>query len=288
MADNQKEKDSITGVETTGHEWDGLKELNNPAPRWWLWVFILTVIWAIGYWVVYPAWPTLTGNTKGTAGWTKYQHLKEQQHEIALRQMKYLKKFNTAPLETIAQDPELFQFAMAGGEATFKQHCASCHGTGGGGGKGYPNLNDDDWIWGGTLEDIYKTIRVGVRSGHPDMRDNQMPAFGKDGILKRNEIAEVADYVMSLHEHKGDQFPEGKAVFESNCVACHQEGGEGNPEMGAPRLSDNIWLYGGDKTTIMATITNSRSGVMPTWEHRLDDATIKQLAVYIHSLGGGK
>ena len=284
----EKEMDPISGVETTGHEWDGLKELNNPAPRWWLWVFIITIIWAVGYWVVYPAWPTLSGNTKGTAGWTKYQHLKEQQHEIALRQAKYLDRFRTASLETITNDPELFQFALAGGEAAFKQHCTTCHGTGGAGAKGYPNLNDDDWLWGGKLEDIYHTIQVGVRSGHPDMRDTQMPAFGRDGILKREEISQVADYVMSLHEHKGDQFPQGKALFEANCVACHNEGGTGNQEMGAPRLSDDIWLYGGDKATIMTTIANSRAGVMPTWAHRLDDATIKELAVYIHSLGGGK
>lgn len=289
MTDNHhKEKDPISGVETTGHEWDGLKELNNPAPRWWLWVFIVTVIWAVGYWVVYPAWPTLTGNTKGSKGWTEYSQLKEQQHEIALRQAKYIDRFHKASLKEITNDPELFEFALAGGEAAFKENCATCHGSGGAGGKGYPNLNDDDWIWGGTLQDIYHTIQVGVRSGHPEMRDNQMPAFGRDGILKREQIEQVADYVISLHQNQGDSHPEGKALFENNCVACHKADGSGDQTVGAPRLNDDIWLYGGSKDTVMATITNARAGVMPTWEHRLDDATMKELAVYVHSFGGGK
>ncbi len=287
-----KERDSLSGVETTGHEWDGIKELNHPAPRWWLWVFYLCVIFSVGYWVVYPAWPTASDNTKGMWGWTQYAQLKEQQSEIAAMKSKFEPKFDAASLEEIRNNRELYAFGRAGGAVAFKDNCAACHGSGAMGGNGYPNLNDDDWLWGGTLEQIYTTIRYGVRSGHPQMRDNQMPAFGKDGILQPAEVEQVAEYVANLHQ--GDKaaqteaFSKGKELFAQNCVACHGDNGEGNPEMGAPRLSDNIWLYGGDKASIIATVANSRAGVMPTWEGRLSDRTVRQLAVYVHSLGGGK
>lgn len=287
-----KEKDSLSGVETTGHEWDGLKELNNPAPRWWLWVFIVTVIWSIGYWVVYPAWPTISGATKGSWGWTQFQELKKAQDEIAVRQSQYLEKFEAASLDEIRQDPALFEFARAGGAVAFKENCAACHGTGAAGGKGYPNLNDDDWLWGGTLTEIHDTIRVGVNSGHMDQRGTQMPAFGRDGLLTKAQINDVVTYVSELHlgekaEHSAT-FIRGRDVFDQSCAACHGAGGKGDPSVGAPRLDDEIWLWGGDRSSIYNTVVNSHTGVMPQWETRLDPKTIKALAVYIHSLGGGK
>lgn len=291
MAD-KKDIDEVTGVETTGHEWDGLKELNNPAPRWWLWVWMITIVWSIGYWVVYPAWPTISGHTKGTLGWTQYKKLKDEQAEITARQQAWLEKFHEASFEQIKNDPELYEFARAGGAVSFKENCAACHGTGAEGLKGYPNLNDDDWLWGGTIDDIYHTIQVGIRSTHDDTRSNQMPAFGRDSILDRQQIADVAEYV--LHLSKADtpmneSAARGAEIFAANCVACHGEQGEGNQEMGAAKLNDAIWLYGnGDKASVMQTITNSRNGVMPTWQHRLDDDTIRQLAIYVHSLGGGE
>jgi cytochrome c oxidase cbb3-type subunit 3 len=285
---NTREKDQITGVETTGHEWDGIKELNNPAPRWWLWVFFITCIWAFGYWVVYPSWPTLSGHTKGIKGWTQYGELKESQGEILTRKDKYLRQIATASVEEIQKDKELYTFALAAGASAFKDNCATCHGSGGAGGKGYPNLNDDDWLWGGTLEEIYTTLKHGIRSAHDETRMSQMPAFGKDGILKQTEIAEVADYVRSLSDPKIRATAKGEQIFKENCVACHGEDGKGNKEMGAPNLADAIWLYGGDKATIMDTIIYSRYGMMPNWDERLDDATLKELAVYVHSLGGGK
>ncbi|MDE3061046.1 MAG: cytochrome-c oxidase, cbb3-type subunit III, partial [Pseudomonadota bacterium] len=189
-------------------------------------------------------------------------------------------------------DPQLYEFARAGGAAAFKEHCAACHGTGAAGGHGYPNLNDDDWLWGGTLDDIYHTIKVGVRSTHPDTRFTQMPAFGRDGMLTPDQIEDVADYVAKLHE--GDKalqssaYLRGKDLFAANCVSCHGAGGEGNREKGVPRLNDNIWLYGGSKADIMRQVTDPRHGVMPTWENRLSDDTIKELTVYVHSLGGGE
>ena len=285
--EKDKEIDKISGVETTGHEWDGLKELNNPAPSWWLIVFLLCTVWAIGYWIVYPAWPTLSGNTKGIVNWTSHKKLVSQQNEIAARQAKYLKRFKNASLEEINNDPDLREFALAGGALAFKENCSACHGTGAAGSKGYPNLIDDDWLWGGKLEDIHKTIEVGARSTHPDTRNTEMPAFGQ-GILNQKQITSVADYVISLSDPSQAFSDEGKQLFNNNCASCHGIGGVGNREIGAPRLNDAIWLYGKDKSTVYETISGARKGVMPTWHGRLDENTIKELTIYVHSLGGGE
>ena len=290
--ENKTEKDTLSGVDTTGHEWDGLKELNNPAPRWWLWVFIVTVIWAVGYWVVYPAWPTLTGHTIGKQGWTEYKELTSSQAELTALNGKFMEQIHTSSLEQIQHDPQLYEFARKGGAASFKENCSACHGTGAAGRKGYPNLNDDDWLYGGTLADIYKTIRVGARSTSPDTRGVQMPAFGRDGMLKSQQMDDVVDYVSALHEKeksaKTEAFLRGEKIFADNCAACHGKSGEGDQKTGAPRLNDEIWLYGGDKDSIRNTVTNAHAGVMPTWEGRLSDDTIKELTIYVHSLGGGK
>lgn len=286
MADN-REKDPLSGAETTGHEWDGLKELNNPAPRWWLWVFFICCIWAAGYWIIYPAWPTLSGNTAGLGQWTSYKKLRTEEAEIAVRRGALADRIRDESLDAIQNDPELYVFAVAGGKAMFKENCAACHGTGAQGGRGYPNLNDDDWLWGGRLEDIYGTLRYGVRSGHQETRDSAMPAFGKDGILKPAEIGAAADFVLSL-SGKGSATPQDEAVFTRNCASCHGETGSGNRAMGAPNLADAIWLYGGDKDSIVRQVSSPRHGVMPAWSDRLPDDVIKQLAVYVHSLGGGE
>lgn len=283
-----KEIDKISGVETTGHEWDGLKELNNPAPRWWLWILYVTIIWSVGYWVVYPSWPTLSGNTAGTAGWTQYKKLANEQGDVMQRQAAYLARFKGASFDQIKNDPELSAFAIAGGKAAFKDNCATCHGSGAAGAKGFPNLNDDDWLWGGTIEDIYQTIQYGIRSGHENARVTMMPAFGKDGLLQPQDIKTVAQYVIGLNKGTSNESHPGYKIFQDNCSACHGVKGEGNRSMGAPRLNDAIWLYGGDEATVYQTIFNARAGVMPYWKGRLDDNTIRQLTVYVHSLGGGE
>lgn len=282
-----KEIDQHSGVETTGHEWDGLKELNNPAPRWWLWVFFITVIWAIGYWALFPAWPTFSGNTKGSKHWTEYKKLAQEQAEIRARRGVFADQMKHQSLEDIQNNPQLYAFAQAGGRAAFRENCAACHGTGAEGRPGYPNLNDDDWLWGGTLSDIYTTIKYGIRSTHDNTRMSQMPAFGSDGILNKEDIAAVADYVMAMGAG-ASPVGKGAELFKQNCASCHGESGKGNREMGAPNLVDAIWIYGGKKEDIMAQVTTPRHGVMPTWEARLPDETIKQLAIYVHSLGGGE
>ncbi|HPD83716.1 MAG: cytochrome-c oxidase, cbb3-type subunit III [Alphaproteobacteria bacterium] len=285
----KKEIDKVSGVETTGHEWDGLKELNNPLPRWWVWVFLATCIWSVWYWVVYPAWPTISGHTQGIGGHSQFVELENSQQEIIARQQTYLDKFEKASFDEILNDSELYAFATAGGASAFKDNCATCHGTGAEGGKGYPNLNDDDWLWGGTLEDIHQTLEYGIRAGNEDTRLSQMPAFGKEKTLNRNEIYAVVDYVLTLSgEKQRETYAQGAQIFQAQCASCHGAEGKGSRDVGAPNLTDKIWLYGGDRQTLYQTVYSARAGVMPSWHGRLNDNTIKQLTIYLHQLGGGE
>jgi cytochrome c oxidase cbb3-type subunit III len=285
------EIDHVSGRSTTGHEWDGIKELNTPLPRWWVLTFYATILWAIGYWVVYPAWPLVSGYTTGVLHYTNRAAVTEDLAQLEALRGEKMKVLGSASLGQIENDPALLALARARGKTVFGDNCAPCHGSGAAGAKGYPNLNDDDWLWGGSLDQIMQTIQFGARSGHAKTHEGQMLAFGRDGVLKKEEIVTVANYVRSLSglsTAPGYDAAAGKKVFADNCVACHGEGGKGNQELGAPNLTDQIWLYGSDEATIVETITNGRAGVMPAWIGRLDPVTIKALTVYVHSLGGGK
>ncbi len=285
------DKDEATGVATTGHEWDGIRELNKPLPRWWLLTFYATIIWAIGYWIVYPAWPLVATYSKGVLGYSQREHVAEQLVAAKAAKAQYREKIAANSLDAIVADPELLRFALAGGEAAFGDNCAPCHGRGAQGAFGYPNLRDDSWLWGdGTLAAIHQTILHGIRADDPDTRSNQMPAFGRMGTLAEPQIQDVAEYVLSLSGRADDQAAadRGAKIFADNCTPCHGKDGKGNPTLGAPDLTDELWLYAGDKATIMDTIRNGRGGVMPAWSHRLDPETIKELAIYVHSLGGGR
>jgi cytochrome c oxidase cbb3-type subunit III len=285
------EVDEHTGTATTGHSWDGIKELNTPLPRWWVWTFYATIFWAIGYFIVYPAWPTLTGYTRGVFNYSSRAQLQNDLADLRAARGEKAAQLASASLSQIESDPSLLAFARALGRTAFGDNCAACHGTGAAGAKGFPNLNDDDWLWGGTLDQIRTTIKYGVRSGHKQAHEGNMLAFGRDGILKSNEVVTVANYVRSLSGlpvRKDVSLDAGKKLFADNCASCHGDAGKGNQELGAPNLSDKIWLYGSDEDTIIETITNGRGGVMPTWEGRLDAATINALTVYVHTLGGGK
>lgn len=288
MTNKEDKKIKDQKYDTTGHSWDGISEYNIGAPRWWLIVWVICIIYSFIYWVYYPTWPSNDGNTKGSLEWTQHKELKESQLEIEARKQANLEKIKKLSLKEIKQDPNLLEFALQGGEITFKENCAACHGTGAQGGVGFPNLNDDDWLWGGKLEDIYTTLMYGIRSGHEKSRENAMPSFGLDKVLTREQIEHTANYVMSLSNKDifGDK--EGEKIFAGNCVACHGTKGQGNKELGAPNLTDKIWLYGGNKEDIIHTITYSRAGVMPYWSSRLTNEQIKQLTLYVHSLGGGE
>jgi cytochrome c oxidase cbb3-type subunit 3 len=287
---DKREVDDISGTETTGHDWDGIKELNTPLPRWWLGLFYACIVWAIGYWIVMPAWPTLTGYTHGLLNHSQRDEVTA--NVAALKQARAAKEheLTKASLRQIQSDPELLQFAMAEGKAAFGDNCVPCHGSGGQGAHGYPNLNDDVWLWGGKLEDIQHTITVGVRSTSPDTRQSQMPAFGRDGILKPEQIDDLTEFVVHLSKRPADAAAVRRAakLFADNCAQCHGADGHGNRSMGAPNLTDNEWLYGPARDDIHDQIWNGHGGVMPTWQGRLSPETIKALAVYVHSLGGGE
>jgi cytochrome c oxidase cbb3-type subunit 3 len=282
--------DPVSGMPLGHHEWDGIRELETRPPRWWLLVYVATFVFAIGYWVVYPAWPTLSGFTHGLFGWSSRGAATAQLQRAETAQAALNERLRLSALDAIAKDPELLRFALSGGRAAFVNNCAQCHGAGAQGQPGFPNLLDDDWLWGGKLADIERTILVGVNSTHPDTRLTQMPAFGAAGILNRQQIDDVAEYVLSLTGRQTDRAAvgRGQAVFAQQCASCHGPTGDGGREFGAPRLTDAIWLYGGDKATIVQTIAQTRRGVMPAWDGRLSELTIRKLTLYVHTLGGGE
>jgi len=287
---SKKEVDDVSGTSTTGHEWDGIKELDTPMPRWWLYILYATIVWAVGYWFVYPAWPGITSYTHGL--WNHSQRDEVTTDVAALKSARAGREqvLANASLQEIQNNPDLLQFAMAEGKAAFGDNCAPCHGAGGQGARGYPNLNDDVWLWGGKLTDIQHTITVGVRSTSADTRQSQMPAFGRDGIIKPAQVDDLTEYVVHLSGRAADARAVRRAtpLFADNCAACHGPEGKGNRSFGAPNLTDNEWEYGAARDDIRDQIWNGHGGVMPTWSGRLSPQEIKAVAVYVHSLGGGE
>lgn len=277
--------------DTTGHSWDGIQEFNNPLPRWWLWTFYGCIVWAIAYTIAYPAWPMINGATAGVLGWSTRAEVAEDIAAVDESNAAINAKLAGVELASIAGDGELSTYAVSAGGAVFRTWCAQCHGSGAAGAKGYPNLLDDDWLWGGDMESIHTTISHGIRNEEDDdARYSQMPAFGADEILEPAQIDEVVNYVMSLSGTAQDasKVQAGAEVFAENCAACHMDDGTGDREQGAPNLTDAIWLYGGDYAALTDTVVNSRFGVMPSWTNRLSEAQIRAVATYVHQLGGGE
>lgn len=281
--------DEPTGTAFVGHEWDGIQELNTPLPRWWLLTFYATIAWAAVYVVLFPAWPLINSATTGVLGWSSRGQLARELSEETKRRAPITAAIAAAPVEQLVTDERLQRAAIEGGRAAFKVHCVQCHGSGAAGSKGYPNLNDDDWLWGGDIESIHYSIVNGIRNpDHDATRQSQMPAF--EGVLQPNEIASVVAYVRSLSglQASRDLAAQGAPLFATNCSSCHGVDGKGLRAFGAPNLTDGIWLYGGDSATLTRTIRYARQGVMPRWDNRLNPVTIKMLAAYVHSLGGGE
>ncbi len=293
MAD-KRDVDHVSGTETTGHEWDGLKELDTPLPRWWLIIFYGSILAAIAFWVLMPAWPIGNGYTHGLLNYSDRRNVAADVQTLHSARAPNYARLQNSSYAQIEADPQLHEFARAAGESVFGDYCRTCHGAGGAGAPGYPNLADDVWIWGGSLADIEHTIRVGVRSDNPNARMSQMPAFGRDGILTPAQVNDVGEYVISISAARARLHPDmaaagrGSAIFQEQCAVCHGANGQGDRSVGAPSLQDDVWLYGGSRDEIRRQITLGRGGVMPTWEARFDPATIRALAIYVHDLGGGE
>ena len=282
--------DKISGQTTTGHEWDGIRELNTPLPLWWLYMFYLTIVFAFGYWIVYPSWPLVSSYAPGLFGYTNRTQVAADVAAGQAARMQMAAGLEKASLAQIVADPKLLEIALAEGKAAFGDNCAPCHGSGGQGQKGYPNLTAGRWLWGGTLDQIQTTITHGIRADDPDTHTSLMPSFGKDEILKPEQVREVVSYVRTLSgldPEQGVDVAAGKKIFAENCVACHGEDGKGNTDMGSANLTTKVWQYGSDLKDLTFTIAYARNSTMPAWGQRLDPETIKALAVYVHSLGGG-
>ncbi|MEO0937785.1 MAG: cytochrome-c oxidase, cbb3-type subunit III [Pseudomonadota bacterium] len=276
---------------TTGHEWDGIEEFNNPLPRWWLWIFYATIIWGIGYTIAYPAWPMISKATSGVLGYSTRAEVAEEIAAVETANAAINQRLAETPLTLIAADAELNTYAQSAGAAVFRTYCSQCHGAGAAGAVGYPNLLDDSWLWGGDIEAIHYTISHGIRNeDDPNAHWSEMPAFGAMEILSEQEIEQVVHYVSSLSGGEADPalVTPGQTVYADNCSSCHGDAGLGIVELGAPNIADAIWLYGGDLASLRETVTNARFGVMPPWTERLTEAELAAVAAYVHQLGGGQ
>lgn len=284
------EKDAVTGHMTTGHEWDGLQELNRPLPKWWLYLFVATVAWSLVYFLLYPSIPGITGYWHGLIGYYQRDKVDADVAAVAKQRAAAMDQIKALSFADIRRNPELLAEAETAGRITFAEDCQACHGAGGGGNPGFPALAAGNWLWGGSLEAIQQTVTFGIRSGLDDAHNSQMPRFGVDGILKPGEIQAVADYVSTLYGLTGTptDVTQGKQIFAANCAVCHGDAGQGNRQVGGARLASRTHLHGDDRAAIVAQITNPRMGVMPNWNARLDPAKIKSVTLYVHSLGGGE
>ncbi len=286
-----KERDPDSGRETTGHEWNGIKELDTPVPRGVLMFLIVTHLWAIAWWFFVPAWPLGTTYTKGLLGTDQKQAVEAQIVEAERNRSGWTSRIDTENYDKILADEALMGTVRSTGRQLFGDNCAACHGRDGKGRANYPDLTDDDWLWGGGPLLIEQTLRVGINTQHPQSRIGQMPAFGRDAMLDRNQVMSVSAYVYSL-SHPDYSTPEnvkgigaGREVFITTCGTCHGEDGKGKQELGAPNLTDSYWVYGGDLGAIITSVHAGREGHMPTWDERLTNAEIRTLALYVHDLG---
>jgi cytochrome c oxidase cbb3-type subunit 3 len=279
---------------TTGHSWDGIEEFDNPLPRWWLWIFYATIIWAVIYMIMYPAWPLLNQATAGVLGYSSRADVQADIDAHQAANQVWFDQLMATDLDSISDNAELQSFAINAGAAVFRAQCSQCHGEGADGvrvGSGYPNLNDDEWMWGGTMDDIVTTVTYGIRNeDFPDARWSEMPAFGRDELLTAEEIDNVVQYVLSIsgQEHDAAMAEAGFEVYDYNCSSCHGMEGEGDIFQGAPALNNAIWLYGGTAEAIHETVQNARFGIMPGFANRLSDAEIRAVAAWVHSRGGGQ
>lgn len=285
---DEPEYDAPTGRKTTGHEWNGIKELDNPVPKVVLAFLGITLTFSVIYWVLAPAWPLGTSFTRGLLGLNDRAEVTRQVEAAAAQRAVWTDRLAHDDFASLAADPALMAYVDETAPTLFQDNCAVCHGAERQGGPGFPNLAAPARLWGGDPNTIAQTIRVGINDDHPDSRRSQMSAFGEFGTLNREQIQAVAAHVRSLSGARLSaaeqaQLPQGREIFAASCASCHGADGHGDQTQGAPNLADRIWIYGGDAETVYATIHGGRQGHMPAWEDRLSPAEIRMLTLYIDS-----
>ena len=284
------ERDPVTGRLTTGHEWNGIKELYTPVPRVVIFFLVVGALFAVGYWILMPAWPLGRTYTKGLLGIDQRAIVERQVEEASAQRAAWTQQIDTMDFAAIKADPALMEDVRDAGRTLFGDNCAVCHGTRGTGGKGFPDLTAGAWLWGGEPETVAETLRVGINSSHDETRVSQMMAFGRDATLNLAQIGDVLAYVESLGGSSAaavaspETIARGKEVFVQTCVACHGEDAKGKHDVGAPDLTDASWIYGGDRQSIHTTIYAGHQGQMPSWEQRLSTTQRKILTLYVLSL----
>jgi len=292
VEEHKQERDPRTGHMMTGHEWNGIKELNTPVPRVVWFFLILTFLFGVGYWVLMPAWPIGTTYTKGLLDTNQQKIVTAKVQRAAADRARWTDQIAARDISAVRADPALMAFIREDGHRLFGDNCAACHGINATGGHGFPNLIDGDWLWGGSADEIAHTIAVGVNSpASKETRISQMLAFGRDGLLDNDTVIAVATYVQGLSDPasakgKAAVITEGREAFDANCAVCHGPQGQGNQQLGVPNLTDKAWLYGGDFDAIYTSIYEGRHGEMPAWEHRLTPVERKILTLYLLDKGG--
>lgn len=289
---SEPERDEVTGEHTTGHEWNSIKELDTPVPRGILLFVIVTHVFALVWWFLMPAFPLGWTYTPGLLGVNQFTSADEAIHDARLARASWRDPILELPEGEILANETLMERVSETGRQLFGDNCAACHGQDAQGGVGYPDLTDDDWIWGdGSVTAIADTMRIGVNAQHVDTRFSQMPAFGLQQMLTTEEVRNVARYVYSLSHPEFstadniDRIAAGQETFATNCAGCHGENATGFPDAGAPNLTDAAWIYGGELEDIIASVHGGRVGHMPSWDERLTPIEIKILALYVYSIG---
>ncbi len=278
-----RERDPVSGTELTGHEWDGIKEMDTPVPwasRWALWASIAV---SVLFWLLYPSFPLVSGYAKGLLGYSTRAEVAAAVDQAEAERAQAFAPFQSEDIAALAADPALkARYGQAIGKL-YADNCAACHTAGLTGQAGFPDLKDGHWLWSGSPEEVEYSIRYGINAAHDDTRSAQMLAFGADGMLDKAEVKEAVEFVLSLsgQAHNAELAEAGRAVFEDHCAACHGDDGRGGYENGAPDLGDDRWIYGGSRGDIYRSVYYGRMGVMPAWAGRLSDAEIRMLTLYV-------
>lgn len=281
-------RDPYTGHMTTGHEWNGITELNTPVPRAVYFFLAVTAAFAVVYWLLMPAWPVGKTYTRGLLGLDDRSGVAEELRQAASAREVWAQRIEKSDYNAIQSDAALMSVVRETGRTLFNDNCSVCHGANGKGSPGYPALTSGSWLWGGDPETVAETLRVGINSSHSETRTSQMLAFGRDQVLSRSDIEALVTYIQDLSTQSQSRAPKtspgGQEIFTANCVSCHGENGSGNSDLGAPNLTDPFWIYGGDRQSIYTSIYQGRQGHMPHWEDRLSPLERKTLTLYVLDL----